>query len=220
MGLGRVYLLVYNLAMVLGWGTILLGLLYNAYEEPKYLWQPYTHPLLHLLTQVFQTAMLLDVVHAAVGLSRTSPLTALLQVISRVWVVWGVLELFPSTENSLTLLFAWSWAEVIRYLHYIKSDIGTVEKSSWLLYLRYSAFIPLYPLGVASELLCLKDAWGVISHCCPRVFSLSMPNFLNFAFDYRWFILYSVLPAYVLGFPYLYRYMLSQRKAKLQPKLD
>jgi very-long-chain (3R)-3-hydroxyacyl-CoA dehydratase len=220
MGLGRVYLLVYNLAMVLGWGTILAGLLLNGLSEPKFVWQPYTHPLIRLLTLVFQTAMLLDVLHAALGLSRTSPITALLQVISRVWVVWGVLELYPHSENSLTLLFAWSWAEVIRYAHYIRSDIGTVEKTSWLLFLRYSLFIPLYPMGVASELLCLKDAWSIISLCCPRVFSLAMPNSLNFAFDYRWFILYMVLPAYVLGFPYLYRYMLSQRKAKLQPKLD
>lgn len=220
MGLGRVYLLSYNLAMILGWAAILAALCLNGLSDPLSLWHPYTHPNIALLTQVFQTAMLLDVVNAALRLSRTSPVVALMQVASRVWVVWGVLQLNPRTEYSLTLLFAWSWAEIIRYSHYILSDIGAVDKTSWLLYLRYSAFIPLYPLGVFSEMMCLRDAWSVIARCCPRVFSLAMPNALNFAFDYRWFILYLVLPGYIFGFPYLYLYMLRQRKVKLQAKQD
>lgn len=143
-----------------------------------------------------------------------------MQVASRIWIVWCVLELNPKTENSLTLLFAWSWAEVIRYLHYIVMDQGTVGKDSVLLYLRYSAFIVLYPLGVASELLCLRDAWSAIEKCCPRAFSLQMPNAWNFAFDYKWFISYAILPAYVLFFPYLYKHMLNQRRNKLQSKTE
>ena len=143
-----------------------------------------------------------------------------MQVISRVWIVWGVLELNRQSENSLTLLFSWSWVEVIRYLHYIQSDRSPVQKGSVLLYLRYSAFIVLYPLGVGSEMMCLKDAWTVISKCCPRVFSIALPNSWNFAFDYQWVIQYLVLSGYVFGFPYLYSYMWTQRRAKLVTKTE
>ena len=158
--------------------------------------------------------------HAAVGLTRTSPVTCLMQIMSRVWLVWGVLELYPRSEFSLTLLFAWGWAEVIRYLHYIQLDQGPVGKGSVLLYLRYSAFVFLYPLGVFSEMMCLADAWTVIEKCCPRVFSVAMPNAWNFAFDYKWAILYGVLPGYVLVFPYLYLHMFRQRRNKLHPKQE
>jgi very-long-chain (3R)-3-hydroxyacyl-CoA dehydratase len=108
----------------------------------------------------------------------------------------------------------WSVAECIRYGNYLYSDlVGNNQIVTWI---RYSGFVVLYPLGISSELLCLLDAMPVIEKCCPRVFSLEMPNSYNFSFDYLYFIWISVLPGYVFGSPYLYNYMLGQRKRKLQ----
>lgn len=111
----------------------------------------------------------------------------------------------------------WSMAEVVRYSHYIAMHFKKTPKS--LLWARYSGFIILYPVGVFSELRVLYDAYPVIEKCCPRVFSFEMPNEWNFSFDYLYMIWMLTVPGYVFGFPFLYSYMLNQRKRKLS-KLD
>jgi very-long-chain (3R)-3-hydroxyacyl-CoA dehydratase len=88
-----------------------------------------------------------------------------------------------------------------------------------LLWVRYTAFIVLYPIGVLSEIKVIYDAYPVISKCCPRVFSFEMPNEWNFSFDYLYALFMIVAPGYLFGFPFLYTYMLGQRKRKLS-KLD
>lgn len=39
-----------------------------------------------------QTGALLEVVHAALGMVKSSPVTVAMQVASRIWMVWGVVE--------------------------------------------------------------------------------------------------------------------------------
>jgi very-long-chain (3R)-3-hydroxyacyl-CoA dehydratase len=123
------------------------------------------------------------------------------------------MDLDGSCYFEFMTIVAWCIADMIRYANYF-------SEHPILVWLRYSAFIILYPVGVAGEWLNVYCKWDVISQCCPRVFSIAMPNALNFAFDYRWFILYVAIPGYVLGFPQLYGYMLSQRKRKLKPKTE
>ena len=63
------------------------------------------------------------------------------------------------------------------------------------LWLRYSAFIPLYPLGVASELTMAYLALPIIKAKQPL--SVHLPNAFNFGFDYYtlcWLIIASYLP--------------------------
>lgn len=52
----------------------------------------------------------------------------------------------------------------------------------FLLWLRYSAFIPLYPLGVASEMTMAYLAFPVIRR--HRPLSIHLPNSMNWGFDY------------------------------------
>jgi very-long-chain (3R)-3-hydroxyacyl-CoA dehydratase len=47
-----------------------------------------------------------------------------------------------------TMLLAWSLTEVIRYTYYATSLLGIkIRALDWL---RYTTFLPLYPLGAAS----------------------------------------------------------------------
>jgi hypothetical protein len=64
------------------------------------------------------------------------------------------------------------------------------------LWLRYSAFIPLYPLGVASELTMAYLAMPVIRE--KRPLTLTMPNALNWGFDYYVFC-WLAIACYVPG---------------------
>lgn len=78
-----------------------------------------------------------------------------------------------------------------------------------LLWLRYSTFVILYPLGVASEMTTVYLALPTIRK--ERPLSSSMPNSINFAFDYYWFC-WLAIACYIPGLPELYFHMLRQRK--------
>ena len=81
-----------------------------------------------------------------------------------------------------------------------------------LLWLRYSAFLVLYPFGVGSEMTMARLAMPVIRD--RGLLSCRMPNALNFAFDYYWFCWLAVA-CYLPGLPQLYLYMLKQRRRVL-----
>jgi len=106
-----------------------------------------------------------------------------------------------------TLLFAWGVTEVLRYGFFAVKEVMTPPYP--LLWLRYSAFIPLYPLGVASELTMASLALPVIG--VKRPLTLDMPNALNWGFDYYYFC-WAAIACYLPGLPFLYLYMLQQRQ--------
>lgn len=82
----------------------------------------------------------------------------------------------------------------------------------FLLWLRYTTFYVLYPLGVGSELAMAYHARPTIR--TKSLWKVSMPNPYNFAFDYDVFCLLMVA-IYPLGFYTLYNHMISQRGKKL-----
>jgi very-long-chain (3R)-3-hydroxyacyl-CoA dehydratase len=187
-----------------------------------------------LWLKIFQTLALLEVVHAALKLVRSNPFLNFLQIVSRLVVVWGIVNLFPTvsvfrTDNYfihlkeylsnlkskecvgvLMICFAWSITEIVRYSYYALNILDCVPYI--LTWLRYSLFIVLYPFGVAGELTCIF--YGIY-HVYPiknrNRYSLLLPNSFNFSFDILYILLIAVI-AYIPGFPVLYKHMLAQRK--------
>lgn len=76
-----------------------------------------------------------------------------MQVASRILLVWGICDQFPSVPaNSLfysTMLIAWSATEVVRYSYFVFALNGAVP--GVLAWLRYNLFFVAYPLGISSE---------------------------------------------------------------------
>ncbi len=60
-----------------------------------------------------------------------------------------------------------------------------------LLWLRYSGFLALYPIGVSSELTMVWLALHAIR--TQGLLSLTLPNAINFAFDYHLFCMLGML---------------------------
>ncbi|KAH8801641.1 protein-tyrosine phosphatase-like protein [Xylogone sp. PMI_703] len=75
-----------------------------------------------------------------------------MQVSSRILLVWGVVNNFPSLAQSpiySSMLVAWSITEVIRYSYFVLTLSGySPAISTWL---RYNTFFVLYPMGISSE---------------------------------------------------------------------
>ncbi|KAD7479162.1 hypothetical protein E3N88_02298 [Mikania micrantha] len=168
-----------------------------------------------------QSAAFLEILHGIIGLVR-SPISATLpQISSRLYLVWGVLYSFPEVVQThpliSSLVISWCITEIVRY-----SFFGTKEAFGstpyWLLWLRYSTFLVLYPTGIASEIAMIYNALPFMKES--GLYSVRMPNKWNFSFDYYYCALV-VLAVYVPGIPHLYGYMLGQRKKTLmKPKKE
>ncbi|KGB78099.2 hypothetical protein CNBG_4186 [Cryptococcus deuterogattii R265] len=176
----KLYLLAYNILSALLWGHLLfltlsflvtshnpsslLGRLTKSFSSVSHscsAWHDFVNHLkgsydyhnLGWWTKWTQTLAVLEVVHAALGWVRSPVGTVASQVASRLWTVWGVVEAAPEITHGhplfTTMLFAWSLTEVIRYSFYALSLLSI--SAPILNYLRYTTFIPLYPLGASSE---------------------------------------------------------------------
>lgn len=172
---------------------------YNAVEKPL---------------QLAQTAAVLEILHGLVGLVR-SPITATLpQIGSRLYLTWVILYSFPEIRSHFlvtSLVISWSITEIIRYSFFgVKEVLGFAP--SWLMWLRYSTFLLLYPTGISSEV-------GLVYFALPYIkgsekYCLRMPNKWNFSFD-NFYAAILVLGIYIPGSPHMYSYMLGQRKKAL-----
>jgi very-long-chain (3R)-3-hydroxyacyl-CoA dehydratase len=139
--------------------------------------------------------MILDIVHVLLGLVPGSLISTSMQIISRLYVAWVIL--YPHFMRNVChpiMLVSWSLAEIIRYTYY------NAQKNKILTFLRYSAFIVLYPSGVL-----LGEVPLIYGHS-------------RLAADVGWsgaWIDRLVLIAYIPGFPYLFWHMIKLRKKKL-----
>lgn len=215
------YLLAYNGICLLLW-TILTGralLVAPVLQQHDKLYALFR--ALWPLHPIAQGVALLEVVHAATGIVRASPVTTAMQVASRILVVFGILFLFPDIvvkENVFgrdvagsesgpiaftALIFAHGVTEVIRYGFFVYKE-GIGEKvPGWLLWLRYNTFFVLYPLGISAE------CWLIYLAIDPAKTS-SIPSY-----D---LLLKTVLLIYVPGSYILYTHMMSQRRKVLKGK--
>nr|XP_025884107.1 very-long-chain (3R)-3-hydroxyacyl-CoA dehydratase PASTICCINO 2A [Solanum lycopersicum] len=181
-GLRRLYLIFYN--WIVFFGCWCLGFEYFGVKTLKETGYEYVYDAVEKPLIFAQTAAFLEILHSLAGLVR-SPISATLpQISSRLYVSWGILWSFPEVRSHIlvsSLVISWSITEIIRYSYFgIREAFGSVP--SWLLWLRYSTFLLLYPIGITSEV-------GLIYNALPYMkesgkYSVRMPNKWNFSFNY------------------------------------
>lgn len=208
--LSRIYLSIYNWTVFIGWFQVLYIAVKTLIESGhEHVYDAVEKPLL-----LAQSAAFLEILHGLFGLVR-SPITATLpQIGSRFYVTWGILYSFPEVRTHIlvsSLVISWGITEVIRYSFFgTKEAFGSAP--SFLLWLRYSAFLLLYPTGISSELGLIYTAMPYMK--VSEKYCIRMPNKWNFSFDY-FSAAIATLGFYIPGSPYLYGYMLTQRKKAL-----
>ncbi|KYN05602.1 PREDICTED: very-long-chain (3R)-3-hydroxyacyl-CoA dehydratase hpo-8 [Cyphomyrmex costatus] len=215
----KLYLASYNLGQTLGWSYLLYQFIQHYLESSSSssdstLWTKTKLPVI-----IFQNAALLEIIHAGTGLVPSSVLVTLAQVFSRIMLVNGVLLATPYTYAAASIglplaLSAWSITEIIRYSYYFMNIVSGFVPYV-LVWLRYTAFIILYPWGVTGELLCLYTAVKY-ANTNPDSWSYVLPNKWNFTFSYL-YLLIVVMLLYIPGFPPLYLHMFTQRQKILNP---
>ena len=212
--LTQAWLILYNVAMTAGWSIIGIGIANHYFKHQSYkgLYDQVEKQLLF-----FQTCAVLEIVHAMLGMVKSNVLLTFMQVFSRVGIVWGVIQPVKEVHDQAgfsMLLVAWTITEIIRYLFYTFLLMGI--SSHLLLWLRYTLFIVLYPLGVTGELVTIYYSLSPVRDS--GLYSISLPNALNFSLNYH-LVLIGTIPLYVIFFPQLYFHMFAQRKKQLDTQL-
>ena len=121
------------------------------------------------------------------GIIAGSPVAALMQWGGRSNVLFAIIRCVPEVQATVAVgatFLVWSLSEVIRYPWYAAGTAGTCPY--WLTWLRYTAFIPLYPVGVVGEMAAVYLALPYIGQ--RKLHFIMMPNTWNMAFDYKFFM--------------------------------
>ncbi|KAJ2360261.1 hypothetical protein H4S01_005811, partial [Coemansia sp. RSA 2610] len=95
-GVVESYLVAYNAASFVGWGYVLVQTVMYLLEngaDLSGLFNRIGYPLIYV-----QTGAALEIAHSLVGIVRSGILTALMQVYSRLLLVWGTLYMFDYPE--------------------------------------------------------------------------------------------------------------------------
>lgn len=136
------------------------------------------------------------------------------------WITFGTSRMVHHWNNPIWIL----WTQLAQYCaeHFdiFKVNCMTSNRRRWIFFkfsiflttCRYTTFIALYPIGVTGELLCLY--WAQSYASSSKIWSIEMPNPLNFTFSYYYF-LWIVMLAYIPMFPQLYLHMFALRKKVL-----
>ncbi|TFJ87445.1 hypothetical protein NSK_000799 [Nannochloropsis salina CCMP1776] len=171
----RAYLSSYNLAQTGLWATVLALTLSALLSNVHYyggVWAA-AGPAAKLAV----AGAWLELVHVALGLAGGSVSSAFWQNFGRTFVLFAIVDSFqtPRTVAWLpALLVAWSCGELVRYPFYLMGSNAPPA----LVWLRYSAFLLLYPVGMASEVallfLTLTEARDAVAR--EDKFCLRMPG--------------------------------------------
>lgn len=206
------YLVAYNSLQSVLW-AISFALIVNELLGSSY---KTVHQNVGPVLRTAQILSLIETVHAACGLVRSSVATNLLQWVARTHVLVMVVYYIPEVQEHVAvsvMYTAWSLAEIVRYPWYACSTAGVCP--DWLTWLRYTAFIPLYPIGTLGEIVLVYLALPIVME--RSLYSFTMPNSVNFGFDYYTFLI-GCLWIYPFGWWSLYSYMLTSRKRKYGQK--
>lgn len=147
-----------------------------------------------------QGLAIFEVIHAALGLVPSPVLPTAVQVASRLFVafVLGARLQAGAHWGYLVMAVAWTLADVPRYIYYVVHLCPGVSMPWLLLWLRYSLYLVLYPVGTAGEMSLMRAA------------SVGLAGS-------RWqYAVLALLAVYPLGFAYMYLHMGKQRAKYLK----
>ncbi|KAJ8304647.1 hypothetical protein KUTeg_018230 [Tegillarca granosa] len=172
---------------------------------------------------ICQGIAILEILHPMLGLVKTSVIAPAMQVFGRNFVLFVVILHEPRLHEApalYALFLVWSAIELIRYPFYM---LSTIEKPLKLVtWLRYTIWIPLYPLGIFLEATII--IMSIPLYMQTKVFSLQLPNSYNMAFYFPWFLAAYLVVLAIAGYSmcsYMYRQrqkVLGNKKSKLNGK--
>ncbi|CAG9856531.1 unnamed protein product [Phyllotreta striolata] len=207
----KVYLTFYNLFMYVGFMYI-AAILCLRYAREGDDFFPKVYESVGPAMCFMQLLQGLEILHPMFGYVKGGVLMPFLQIIGRLFVLIVNLDNEPRIQVmplTFYLFLTWTAIEIIRYPYYMSQLYKKENKI--LTWIRYTAWIVLYPIGFTCETVILFRNLIFVEQS--GKWSFPLPNSLNFAFHYATF-----LRIYLLFFtiPGMYTLMTHMRKARQQ----
>ncbi|XP_014209064.1 very-long-chain (3R)-3-hydroxyacyl-CoA dehydratase isoform X2 [Copidosoma floridanum] len=212
----KVYLILYNLFQCIGFMCIFSVMAVKYYRDGpdsmKDTYENVGNPM-----KFIQLLMFLEVMHPLFGYTKGSVLASLLQVGGRAFILFGNIEAEPRMQVKpvvFYLFLVWTMVEVVRYPYYLTKLLNiNMPVLKWL---RYTIWIPLYPLGFVFEGIIVLRNIPYFEET--ERFSIHMPNFWNIGFYYPTFLRLYLLMFCIPGIIFVMRHMNATRSKQLIKK--
>uniref|UniRef100_A0A672P1Q9 Very-long-chain (3R)-3-hydroxyacyl-CoA dehydratase n=1 Tax=Sinocyclocheilus grahami TaxID=75366 RepID=A0A672P1Q9_SINGR len=163
-----------------------------------------------------QMLAIMEVINPAVGLVKTGVMPAFIQVMGRnfiLFVIFGTLEDMQNKPVVFFVFYLWSTIEIFRYPFYMLACIDTEWKL--LTWLRYTIWIPLYPLGVLAEAVALIQSIPIFDET--KLLSIALPKAIGMSLSFS-YILQLYLVIMFLGLFINFRHLFKQRSRRFRTK--
>ncbi|KAI4368820.1 hypothetical protein MLD38_017335 [Melastoma candidum] len=206
--LSTLYIVAYNSLQSFGWSLCLIrisisflstGSVSGAYASAGQ------------LVCLLQVVAFLEVVHGALGIVPSGVSFPLMQWGGRSHFLLAIVRQIPEVQElpSVFITFvAWCCSDVIRYAQYTLNRLKICPP--WVTYIRYTAFIVLYPLGIAPG-----EMW-LMFQALPHIKETNLYEdlFSGLPFSYHEFVS-GLLLLYPFLWLKLYLHLFKQRRLKL-----
>jgi len=192
----KTYLFCYNLFMFCGF-LYVITIMVIRYMKEQEEFIPKAYETLGNIFKFLHLFMFLEVLNPLFGYTKGSVMEATIQVVGRnIWILCLIdgEERMQSKPVVFYLFATYSAIEVIRYPYYL---LRVYDKEVGLLtWLRYTIWIPLYPMGFICEgVIALRDIPFFEE---TEKFSVLLPNKWNFGFYFpnviRFYLLFGFFP--------------------------
>uniref|UniRef100_A0A8C5SV71 Very-long-chain (3R)-3-hydroxyacyl-CoA dehydratase n=1 Tax=Laticauda laticaudata TaxID=8630 RepID=A0A8C5SV71_LATLA len=171
--LKRGYLFMYNLVQFLGFSWIFVNMTVRLFMLGKDSFSD-TFRMSGDMMYFCQMFALMEIVNVLIGLVKAPLAPVCIQIFGRnfiLFVVLGNVEEMQSKAVVFFIFYIWTTVEIIRYPYYLLSSINIEWKI--LTWLRYSIWMPLYPLGMLAEAVAVIQAIPIFTSTGKFSFTLN-----------------------------------------------
>ncbi|KAJ6636308.1 Very-long-chain (3R)-3-hydroxyacyl-CoA dehydratase [Pseudolycoriella hygida] len=204
-----VYLILYNLIQFIGFLYIFIVMSIRFYRDGHDSMKG-TYETVGNAFKFIQILQYLEVMHPLFGYTKGDAVMPFIQVTGRNFILFVMInaeERMQTKPVIFYLFMIWSGIELVRYPYYITS---LMKKNIGLLtWLRYSLWIPLYPLGILCEGIIILRNIPYFEET--NRFTVQMPNKWNATFD---MVLFMKIYLIILILPGAYFMMNEMRKTR------
>lgn len=180
------YLVTYNVIQWLIHLYIFLFCAINLYRGGSKMFA-YTYSHCGKSVQLAVVLSWIEAINPYSGITKGSWVTPAVQCYGRsfaMFCLWLTAESIMHDWYVTILFMSWSAIEVIRYPLYVCQL--TEMNAKFLTWLRYTIWIPLYPVGTAMEVILFCSAMNVIAS--DNLYEIQLPNSLNIILKFTWYI--------------------------------
>ncbi|XP_061773103.1 very-long-chain (3R)-3-hydroxyacyl-CoA dehydratase [Nerophis ophidion] len=209
------FLFMYNLVQFLGFSWIFFNMTFRLLRFGRDSFFDTFHTISNIMF-FCQILAAVEVLNAAFGIVRTGVIPTFIQVVGRnfiLFIIFGSLEEMQNKSVVFFVFYLWSAIEIFRYPFYMLGCFNTEWKI--LTWLRYSLWIPLYPLGVIAEAVAVIQSIPIFDET--RLFSIPLPKTIGLSLSFSYVLRVYIILMF-LGLVINFRHLYKQRKRRFRTK--